>query len=62
MPSDRSSRIKVKPVKKEKPDVRALARLLIELAISDASEGAKQSEAPEAAGRDADTTGAESAA
>lgn len=43
MPTGRSSSIKIQPVRKERPDIRALARVLIELALSDASK-AKPSE------------------
>lgn len=32
----RNGRIKVQPVRRERPDVRALARLIIDLALSDA--------------------------
>lgn len=35
MPRDKSAEIRVRPVKNKRPDVRALARLLIELTLAD---------------------------
>jgi hypothetical protein len=62
MPRDRASKIKIQPVRKEKPDIRALARVLIELALSEASEAVEQSEAPAASTSDTPHTGIEPAA
>jgi hypothetical protein len=62
MPNDPSSRIKVQPVRKDRPDIRALARVLIELALSDASDAVQQSEAPAASTHDTPPTGVEPAA
>ncbi len=44
MPKGRSSEIRVRPVRKNKPDVRALARVLIELALCDAAKASAESE------------------
>lgn len=38
--SSKSKRVKVRPVRKDKPDLRRLARVLIELALEDADAAA----------------------
>jgi hypothetical protein len=37
MPEGKNREVRVRPVRKDKPDVRALARVLIELAIAESA-------------------------
>lgn len=48
MPVNKHREVRVRPVRKDKPDVRALARVLIELAIAQsATEAVKKSDTAE---------------
>lgn len=49
MSEDQVLGIKVQPVRKQRPNIRALARVLIELALAESSEPAGTSEVPQAA-------------
>lgn len=62
MPQEQESRIKIQPVRKSKPDVRALARVLIELALRDASAPTGESDPAENVDNGGPSTGVETPA
>jgi hypothetical protein len=62
MPEDHVSPITVQPVRKERPNIRALARVLIELAKAESSEPAGTSQAPQVAVTDTPAPDVEPAA